>query len=83
MTTQAARGVVVEHVGFGASAVDYQQGWDLQHQVHGEVAAGQRPDTVLLLEHGPVYTAGRRTEPLERPFDGTPVIDVDRGGKIT
>ncbi|MHB1165888.1 MAG: lipoyl(octanoyl) transferase LipB [Candidatus Nanopelagicales bacterium] len=83
MTTQATRGFVVEHVGFGASAVDYQQAWDLQHHVHGEVAAGQRPDTVLLLEHSPVYTAGRRTEPLERPFDGTPVIDVDRGGKIT
>ena len=45
--------------------------------------AGEAPDTLLLLEHPPVYTAGKRTEPHERPFDGTPVIDVDRGGKIT
>src|SRR3954468_13640458 len=45
--------------------------------------AGEIPDTVLLLEHPPVYTAGKRTEPQERPFDGTPVIDVDRGGQIT
>lgn len=83
MTTQATEGLAVEHVGFGERAVDYQAAWDLQRRVHSEVAAGERPDTVLLLEHSPVYTAGRRTEPLERPFDGTPVIDVDRGGKIT
>jgi lipoyl(octanoyl) transferase len=73
----------IEHVGFGDAAVDYQSGWDLQRRVHADVVARRRPDTVLLLEHQPVYTAGRRTEPLERPFDGTPVIDVDRGGKIT
>ena len=48
-----------------------------------EVSACTRPDTVLLLEHSSVYTAGKRTEPQERPLDGTPVIDVDRGGKIT
>ena len=83
MTTQATEGLAVEHVGFGERAVDYQEAWDLQRRVHSEVAAGDRRDTVLLLEHSPVYTAGRRTEPLERPFDGTPVIDVDRGGKIT
>ena len=57
--------------------------WDLQRRIHAEVAAGERPDTVILLEHAPVYTAGKRTEPHERPVDGTPVIDVDRGGKIT
>ena len=73
----------VEHLGFGADAVDYQSAWDLQRSVHDHVVAGRAADTVLLLEHQPVYTAGRRTEPLERPFDGTPVIDVDRGGKIT
>src|SRR5690606_28308033 len=50
---------------------------------HGRVVAGELPDTVLLLEHAAVYTAGKRTEPHERPVDGTPVIDVDRGGKIT
>jgi lipoyl(octanoyl) transferase len=73
----------VTRVGIGEAAVDYRAAWDLQRTVHAEVVAGQRPDTVLLLEHPPVYTAGRRTEPFERPFDGTPVVDVDRGGKIT
>jgi lipoyl(octanoyl) transferase len=63
--------------------VDYQYAWDLQRSVHAEVVAGTRPNTVILLEHNPVYTAGKRTEPAERPTDGTPVIDVDRGGKIT
>jgi len=70
-------------LGMGADAVEYQAAWDLQRAVHAEVVAGTRSDTVLLLEHPPVYTAGRRTEPFERPIDGTPVIDVDRGGKIT
>lgn len=78
-----ATGIGVRCVGFGDRAVDYAQAWDLQRQVHAQVLAGDLPDTVLLLEHPPVYTAGRRTEPHERPFDGTPVIDVDRGGKIT
>lgn len=72
----------IEHAGFGASAVEYQRGWDLQRGVHASVVAGA-PNTVLLLEHQAVYTAGRRTEDFERPFDGTPVVDVDRGGKIT
>ena len=71
------------HLGFGAEAVDYEQAWELQRALHAEVSAGAEPDTVLLLEHPPVYTAGKRTAPHERPFDGTPVIDVDRGGKIT
>lgn len=73
----------IEHVGFDPDFVDYQQAWELQRQVHDEVVAGTRENTVLLLEHAKVYTAGKRTEPHERPFDGTPVIDVDRGGKIT
>jgi lipoyl(octanoyl) transferase len=71
------------HVGFGARAVAYQPAWDLQREVHADVVADRRGDTVLLLEHEPVYTAGKRTAPHERPFDGTPVVDVDRGGKIT
>jgi lipoyl(octanoyl) transferase len=75
--------LAIEHQGFGADAVEYQAGWDLQRRVHADVVAGRAPDTVLLLEHQSVYTAGRRTEPFERPFDGTPVVDVDRGGKIT
>lgn len=74
---------VFETVGFAPNFVDYEAAWQLQREVHSQVASGQRPDTVLLLEHGSVYTAGKRTEDEERPNDGTPVIDVDRGGKIT
>lgn len=69
--------------GFAADAVPYIEGWELQKRVHADVVAGTRPDTLILLEHEAVYTAGKRTEPHERPQDGTPVIDVDRGGKIT
>ncbi len=64
-------------------AIDYQQAWQEQRRLRTERAEGRIPDTVLLLEHPSVYTAGRRTEPTDRPFDGTPVVDVDRGGKIT
>ena len=63
--------------------IDYQWAWDEQRRIHAEVADGRRPGTVMLLEHDDVYTAGRRTEAPERPQDGTPVVDVDRGGKIT
>ncbi|USQ77515.1 lipoyl(octanoyl) transferase LipB [Ornithinimicrobium cryptoxanthini] len=73
----------IEHVGFDPDYVDYQQGWDHQREVHAKVVSGELPDTILLLEHAAVYTAGKRTEDEERPTDGTPVIDVDRGGKIT
>ena len=62
--------------------VPYDEAWRLQQQVHAEVVAGGE-DVALLLEHPPVYTAGKRTEAWERPTDGTPVVDVDRGGKIT
>jgi lipoyl(octanoyl) transferase len=75
--------LVVEHLGFGADAVPYDEAWDAQRARHADVSAGASPDTVLLLEHEAVYTAGKRTEPHERPWDGTPVVDVDRGGKIT
>jgi lipoyl(octanoyl) transferase len=75
--------LVFDYPGFGAEAIDYVEAWELQRQVHERVVAGA-PDTVLLLEHPPVFTAGKRTEPHERPVAGeTPVIDVDRGGKIT
>jgi lipoyl(octanoyl) transferase len=70
-------------LGLGREQRDYQATWDLQRAIHADVSAGTRPDTVLLLEHASVYTAGKRTEPQERPLDGTPVVDVDRGGKIT
>jgi lipoyl(octanoyl) transferase len=63
--------------------VDYLDAWELQRSIHADVVSGERPDTLLVLEHPAVYTAGKRTEPHERPFDGTPVVDVDRGGKIT
>jgi lipoyl(octanoyl) transferase len=66
-----------------AGLVPYEQAWARQRELHDAVVEGREPDTALLLEHPSVYTAGKRTEPSERPFDGTPVIDVDRGGKIT
>ncbi len=66
-----------------AGLVPYEDAWARQRELHARVVEGSAPDTVLLLEHPPVYTAGKRTLPHERPFDGTPVIDVDRGGKIT
>jgi lipoyl(octanoyl) transferase len=66
-----------------AGVVDYREAWDEQRRLHAAVVAGEEPDTVLLLEHPSVYTAGKRTEPWDRPMDGTPVVDVDRGGKIT
>ena len=66
----------------GEQPVDYLEAWQRQREVHAQVVEGG-PGTVLLLEHSPVYTAGKRTEPHERPADGTPVIEVDRGGKIT
>lgn len=69
--------------GLSANSVPYLEGLALQRAVHQAVVDGTRPDTVLLLEHEPVYTAGRRTTSDERPKDGTPVVDVDRGGKIT
>ena len=63
--------------------MDYAEAWAWQRQLHTQRLSGEIADTVLLLEHPPVYTAGKRTQAWERPFDGTPVIDVDRGGKIT
>ncbi|MGP4017192.1 lipoyl(octanoyl) transferase LipB [Saccharopolyspora sp. 5N708] len=63
--------------------IDYLSAWDLQRELATGRAEEQNPDTVLLLEHPSVYTAGKRTTPEDRPTDGTPVIDVDRGGKIT
>jgi lipoyl(octanoyl) transferase len=70
--------VIVRRLGL----VGYDDGLRLQQALHQQVVAGAE-DVTLLLEHEPVYTAGKRTEPWERPLDGTPVVDVDRGGKIT
>lgn len=74
---------IFEVLGLAPNFVEYQKAWDIQREVHAQVVSGERPNTVLLLEHDGVYTAGKRTEDEERPLDGTPVIDVDRGGKIT
>ncbi len=73
----------ITHLGFGADSVDYRSAWETQRAVHREVADSTSPNTLLLLEHQSVYTAGKRTEQADRPTDGTPVIDVDRGGMIT
>ena len=70
-------------IGLHPDYVDYEKGWELQRSLHDAVVEGRSPSTVLLLEHDAVYTAGKRTEDHERPFDGTPVVAVDRGGKLT
>ena len=82
LTSDTATLLVVRR-GFGSDAVPYDVAWDEQRSLHEAVVAGKASDTVLLLEHPPVYTAGRRTPPEDRPTDGTPVVDVDRGGRIT
>ncbi len=77
--------LVFAHAGFGDRAVPYPVAWELQRRVHEQRVSGAIGDCCLLLEHEPVYTAGKRTGPLDRPLadPGIPVIDVDRGGKIT
>ena len=69
--------------GFEPDFVSYNKGLELQREIHRQVVARHRPDTVILLEHTSVYTAGKRTQDTERPDDGTEVIEVDRGGKLT
>ena len=68
---------------FGDDAIEYEDAWDLQRSLHADRAADRIEDTALLLEHPAVYTAGRRTEQHEHPADGSRVVQVDRGGKIT
>lgn len=77
--------LVFTHVGFGDRAVPYHDAWELQRRAHALRVDDEIPDTLLLLEHEPVYTAGKRTGALDRPLTdpGAPVVDVDRGGKIT
>ena len=65
------------------SLTDYEAAWDLQREIHAQVVSNTAPNTLILVEHPPVFTAGKRTQPEDRPTDGTPVIDVDRGGRIT
>jgi len=71
--------IAFRHLG----VVPYAQAWEMQRDVHAARVADEIPDTCLLLQHPPVFTAGRRTQDFERPVDGTPVIDVDRGGRMT
>ena len=73
------------YLGLGPTPVEYRAGWELQRQIHARRIADEIPDCCLLLEHEPVYTAGKRTAASDRPFGdpGAPVVDVDRGGKIT
>lgn len=78
-TTEAAPALAIVRAG----TVDYLTAWDEQRRLHEAVVDGRAPETVLLLEHPSVYTAGKRTQPWERPADGTPVVEVDRGGQIT
>jgi len=73
----------IDDATLGSELVDYQVAWEQQRNIHADVVSRTQADTVILLEHASVYTAGRRTENFERPTDGTPVVDVDRGGKIT
>jgi lipoyl(octanoyl) transferase len=77
--TAAAPALTVVHRGL----VEYADAWAEQRRLHDAVAGGERADTALLLEHPSVYTAGKRTNSWDRPTDGTPVVDVDRGGRIT
>ncbi len=79
------RELIFARAGFGPEAIGYQRAWDLQRELHERRVRGDIPDCCLLLEHPPVYTAGKRTSELDRPAGdpGAPVIDVDRGGKIT
>ncbi len=72
-----------EELDLGSGLRPYVPTWDLQRAVHAQVADGEREDTVLLVEHEPVFTAGKRTRAADRPMDGSQVVDVDRGGRIT
>ena len=78
-TAQSAANIVVDHIGL----MEFESALALQRKIHGEVASGTRVNTLLLLEHPSVYTAGKRTQSFELPTDGTPVVQVDRGGRIT
>ncbi len=71
---------VLDHLGV---LTDYQEGWDFQRKIHGEVVAQTRPGSLILVEHSDVFTAGKRTQASDLPWDGSQVIEVDRGGRIT
>jgi lipoyl(octanoyl) transferase len=76
-------GLVVANWGAGATPMEYELAWQKQQLLHEKVAVGSAPPTLVLVEHEPIFTAGSQTQPLDRPIDGSKVIDVDRGGRIT
>ncbi len=76
-------GLVVANWGAGATPMDYEQAWHRQQELHEKVASGSAPPTLVLVEHEPIFTAGSQTDLMDRPIDGSKVIDVDRGGRIT
>ncbi|MCL1838128.1 MAG: lipoyl(octanoyl) transferase LipB [Propionibacteriaceae bacterium] len=78
-----ARPVQFHYLGLGERLVDFTQAWEEQLRIHAKVAAGELGPQVIFVEHAPVYTAGARTLPSERPFDGSDVVEVNRGGKLT
>jgi lipoyl(octanoyl) transferase len=78
--TGASTVAVVDWLGH---LTDYELAWAEQRNIHANVVAGENPGTLLLVEHPSVFTAGKRTQPSDRPWDGSPVIEVDRGGRIT
>lgn len=75
--------IEILEAGLAPHYVPYLEGWALQRRIHTDVLAGPRADTLIVLEHESVYTAGTRTQEADRPRDGIPVVDVDRGGRIT
>jgi lipoyl(octanoyl) transferase len=75
--------LIIEKWGFADQAVEYQSAWDRQKEIHQQVVAGTHPPIVALLEHQSVYTAGRSTQPADRPQNDSKVFDIDRGGRIT
>ena len=79
LVTEPIAGIALKKLGL----LEYEEALELQRTFHSEIAEGVRPNTLILLEHPPVFTAGRRTAPDEMPTDGSKVIEVDRGGKIT
>ena len=68
---------------YNLGTVDYVEMWDRQAELAAQRADGLINDQLLFLEHPNTYTAGKRTQPEDRPINGLPVVDVDRGGRIT
>ena len=83
MTDAVDQQLIVRRVSLGTELIDYRQGWELQRQIHAAVCSNELPPTIILLEHAEVFTAGKRTQPSDRPTDGSEVVEVDRGGRIT